>query len=96
MLGQRSDNAFDPFDGAIDDVAFYNYALSAQQIRAHYLSTVRVTIAPSGNQVVLTWPFGTLQQCATVDGIYTPIDNATSPWPVTPGGTQKFYRVQVQ
>lgn len=98
VLGQRSDNAFDPFDGAIDDVAFYNKALSAQQIQAHYLSTVPLTAVRSGNTLMLSWAFGTLQQADTVDGTYSNVNGAASPFPVTliPGGTQKFYRVQVQ
>ena len=72
-------------------------ALSAQQIRAHYLSTVRITATRSGNQVVLSWPFGTLEESTTVDAGYAAVQGATSPWPVTATpGTHKFYRVQVQ
>jgi hypothetical protein len=96
VLGQRSDNAFDPFDGTIDDVAFYNKALSAQQIQAHYLSTVRIVSTWSGNALMLSWPFGTLQQADTVNGTYSNVDGATSPYPITPAGTQKFYRVRVE
>lgn len=98
VLGQRSDVAFAPFDGSIDDVAFYNKALSLQQIQAHYLSTVRLTAVRSGNTLTLSWPFGTLQQADTVDGAYSEVNGAASPFPITltPGGTQKFYRVQMQ
>ena len=98
VLGQRSDNAFDPFDGTIDDVAFYNKALSAQQIQAHYLSTVPIAADRSGNVLTLSWPFGALQQADTVDGTYLNVPGAASPFPVTipSGATQKFYRVQVQ
>jgi len=36
VLGHRGDGAFLPFDGSIDEVAVYNYALSAQQALVHY------------------------------------------------------------
>src|SRR5262249_16760118 len=53
VLGQRSDNAFDPFDGTIDDVAFYNKALSLGQIQAHYLSTVPIALVRAGDKIIL-------------------------------------------
>jgi hypothetical protein len=96
VLGQRSDNAFAPFDGTIDDVAFYNYALSAQQIQAHYQATVRLTAARSGGSLVLSWPFGTLQQAGNVSGTYVTVTGATSPYTNTLNGSQQFFRVQVQ
>ena len=96
VFGQRSDNAFDPFDGVIDDVAFYNQALSAQEILAHYRSTVRLTLGKSDNDVTLSWPFGVLQQADTVNGTYSAVDGATSPYPLTTSGAQKFYRVEVE
>jgi hypothetical protein len=96
VLGQRSDNAFDPFDGDIDEVAFYNYALTPQQVQVHYLNTVRLTFTRSGADVVLSWPFGTLQQADDVTGNYANVTGATSPLTNAPSGSKKFYRVQVQ
>ncbi|MFH1509754.1 MAG: LamG domain-containing protein, partial [Candidatus Nealsonbacteria bacterium] len=36
-IGERSDYAYDPFNGTIDEVRIYNRALSANEIRSHYL-----------------------------------------------------------
>jgi Concanavalin A-like lectin/glucanases superfamily len=96
VLGWRSDSGFNPFDGIIDDVAFYNKALTAQQVQLHYLDTVRLSITKSANNVVLSWPFGTLQAAPAVTGTYTNVTTATSPYTNAPGGSAMFYRVKVQ
>jgi len=92
----RSDGAFGQWDGGIDEVAFYNYALSAQQIQNHFLNNVSVTINKLGNKVVLTWPVGTLQSAPVVTGTYTDVQGATSPYTNTVSGSATFYRLQVQ
>ncbi len=97
VLGQRSDFAFDGFDGGIDDVAFYNYALTPQQIQLHFLNTTRLTITPiPGNKVVVSWPVGTLQSSANVATGYADVVGATSPFTNTVSGAQLYYRVKVQ
>ena len=95
-LGWRSDVGFNPFDGTIDDVAFYNKALTAQQVQLHYLDTVRLSITKSANKVVLSWPVGTLQAAPAVTGNYTNVTTATSPYTNAPSGSAMFYRVKVQ
>jgi hypothetical protein len=95
-LGWRSDNDFLPFAGAIDEVAFYNKALTPEQIQAHYLATVRLTVIRSGPDIVLSWPFGTLQQADSPAGSFTPLAAATSPYTNSPGSGTRFYRVKVQ
>jgi hypothetical protein len=95
-LGWRSDNDWKPFAGTIDDVAFYNKALTPAQIEAHYYATVRLSISKSGNSITLTWPFGTLQQADNVTGTYTDMPSATSPQTIQMGATPKYYRVKVQ
>jgi len=77
-------------------VAVYNYALSPQQIRNHYLFTTVLNIAKVGNNVVLTWPAGTLQAASAVTGTYTNVPGASSPYTNSVSGTPKFYRVQLQ
>lgn len=94
-LGWRSDNDWKPFAGTIDDTAFYNKALTPEQIQAHYLATVRLSIARSGGNVILSWPFGTLQSAPAAIGTYTNVPSATSPF-TNPVSEMKFYRVQVQ
>jgi hypothetical protein len=95
-FGTRSDGAFAQWDGGIDEVAFYNYALNIQQIQNHFLNNVRLTINKVGNQVVLTWPVGTLQAAPVVTGTYTNVTGASSPYTNTVSGSATFYRLQVQ
>ncbi|HWX21172.1 MAG TPA: LamG domain-containing protein [Candidatus Binatia bacterium] len=94
VLGRRTDGAFGGFSGTIDDVAFYNKALTAQQVQAHHLATVRLTIVKSGNSVILSWPFGTLQSAPAVAGTYADIVSATSPYTNGITALPKYYRVK--
>jgi hypothetical protein len=59
-----------------------------------------VTISASLNasrQVVLQWSVGTLLSAASVNGPYTPVAGATSPYVVNPGNAPaQYYRVQTQ
>lgn len=93
-LGWRSDNDWKPFAGTIDDVAFYNKALTPDQIKTHYAATVRLSLTRSGNDIVLSWPFGTLQQADQANGTYVDMPTATSPYTNSPAVGQKFYRVK--
>ena len=82
-----------PFDGVIDDVAVYNKALTPAQVQAHYFATVRLTIAEAAGKVVLSWPFGTLQQSSAAPGTYTNLVGVTSPYTNAPNSTA-FFRVK--
>ena len=82
-----------PFDGVIDDVAVYNKALTLAQVQAHYLATVRLTITEAGGKVVLSWPFGTLQQSSAATGTYTNLVGVTSPHTNAPSSSA-FFRVK--
>ena len=96
ILGWRSDSSFNPFAGTMDDIAVYNKALTPQQVQNHFQNTVRLTVTRSGNDVVLSWPFGTLQAAPSVTGTYTNVSGATSPLTNAPSRTAEFYRVQAQ
>jgi Concanavalin A-like lectin/glucanases superfamily/Regulator of chromosome condensation (RCC1) repeat len=89
------------FHGRIDEVAIYDYALSANQILAHYvtgtsLSPVTLSVQATGNQVQLVWPGGTLQSAGQAAGPYQDLANAISPYVVAPLAVQEFYRVKVK
>jgi hypothetical protein len=92
----RSDGQFGQYDGGIDDVAFYNYALSAQQVQNHFLNNARLTINKIGNKAVLTWPAGTLQAAGVVTGTYTNVTGASSPYTNTITGSATYFRLQMQ
>lgn len=96
VLGWRADADWKTFPGAIDDVAVYNKALTASQVKLHYLSTVKLTLSKPASDIVLSWPFGTLQAATAVTGTYTNVPGATSPYTNAPNAAQLFYRVQTQ
>jgi hypothetical protein len=95
VLGWRSDSGFNPFIGSMDDVAVYNKALTPAQIQNHFLNTTRLSITTSGNNIVVSWPVGTLQSSANLGGPYANVSGATSPYTNSISGT-KFFRVQLQ
>jgi hypothetical protein len=93
VLGQRSDLAFNGFNGGVADVAFYNYALSASQIMAHYAGSGKATLgfAEANGATTLTWTTGNLLGSTNVSGPYNPIVGATSPYTVAYTNSQFFY-----
>jgi hypothetical protein len=96
VLGQRTDGAFNTFEGTIDDTAIYQYALSPQQILSHYTDTTLISITPlAGNKIVLTWPVGNLQAAPAVNGTYSNVIGAVSPYTNSVGANSLFYRVNV-
>jgi len=94
----RSDGVYGDWDGGVEDLAVYNYVLSPQQIQNHFQNTTRLTVVPSGSNVVVTWGAGTLQSSTNVVGPYTNVSgNPTSPYTNSLGGSSKlFYRAQLQ
>lgn len=96
VLGWRSDSGFNPFIGNMDDVAVYNKALTPQQIQNHFQNTTRLSITSSGNNIVVSWPVGTLQSSTSVGGPYANVNGVTSPYTNSISGTQEFFRVQLQ
>ena len=94
-IAERSDGVFGDWDGGVEDVAVYNYVLKPQQIQNHFLNTTHLTAAKSGSNLMLTWPVGTLQSATSVNGPYTPVVGATSPYPVSLTGPHVFYRISL-
>ena len=44
--------------------------------------------------IKITWNSGTLVSSPTVNGTYTPVLNATSPYTVSPSGAAEFYQIR--
>ena len=64
--------------------------------RALYLALpVTLTIVPSGKNVTLTWPNGTLLESTNVAGPWTPNAAAASPYTVPATNALQFFKVQV-
>jgi len=96
VIGQRSDAAFNTFIGTVDDTAFYNYALSPQQVSLHFLNEVKLSLTKSGKNLILSWPVGTLQSSHTSHGGFSNVVGATSPYTNAITTTNTYYRVQSQ
>ena len=87
------------FIGQIDEVAIYTNALSEVQARLHYLAagvkpTVPITHARLGSNLILIWPQGTLQSADNLNGPWSPVSGATSPYTNAITGGNRFFRVQ--
>ena len=82
------------FNGKIDEVAVFNRALSTAEIMQAAGARVTVSLVPTGSQLQITWPYGTLLEATNLSGPWT-TNVSASPYLVTPTGGQRFYRVQV-
>jgi hypothetical protein len=96
----NNNNGTRTFNGIIDEVALYLRSLSPTEIFELYsaggIPLITLNIQQIGNDIVLTWPQGTLQQAGVVTGPYANVTGATSPYTNAINSTQQFYRVQVK
>lgn len=85
------------FNGVIDEVAIFNYSMTSSDIQSLYAGVPAVSLAVQrvGDNVVLTWPRGTLLEANEVTGPYT-TNNAASPYIIAPTAPRKFYQVIVK
>jgi hypothetical protein len=85
------------FNGYMDEVGIYPYAMTPTQVQNLYNGVVapappQLTINAAGGKVVLTWNKGVLLQANDVTGPWTTNNTAVSPWTNTPSGPRTFYR----
>jgi hypothetical protein len=89
------------FNGLMDEVEVYNYALAPAQIQqlyanGHELSQVLVGAQPSGTTLNLSWSQGTLLQSTNLAGPWLRAANTASPFTVTPTNAAEYFRVLLQ
>ncbi len=89
------------FNGIIDEVAVFNYAMSPAQVQqlydeGHQLTQVQLGAQRSGGNLNLTWPQGTLFQADNVTGPWLRVTNAVSPFTVASNVPARFFRVLLQ
>jgi hypothetical protein len=99
-IGSTSDNDpqgtnVDSFYGGIDDVAIYNYALTAAQITSHYTIAASPTLVinkGTGDSIVVTWSSGHLLTATNLLGPWTTNTTATPPLTNTITGSTMFFK----
>ncbi len=103
-LGSSGDTYWRAYDGLMDDVRFYSRKLSATEIASVYSTGALVDTAnlqmqfnfdsAPGSGFALSWLLSgaTLQSAPAVDGPYTDVIAAPSPYRITSKVGQKFYR----
>jgi Concanavalin A-like lectin/glucanases superfamily len=94
VFAWRNPVDFQPFSGTMDNIAVYNKALNPSQILNHFQNTTHVSISSSGNNVVISWPVGTLQSSTVVSGPFVDVVGAISPYTNSVSGTKSFFRVR--
>ncbi|MBL9168389.1 MAG: Ig-like domain-containing protein [Verrucomicrobiales bacterium] len=92
------------FTGQIDEVAIFDKALTAEQVRNHYLAAKEgpkpvlkiASIAIEGANVVINWVcVGTLEKAENINGPWTAIGDATaSPYSTPKPAVSTFYRLR--
>jgi hypothetical protein len=84
------------FVGALYDVRIYNYAATQSEIGTiGRVPPVPLTgLRTSGNQLVLTWPYGTLVEATNIVGAPWTTVTTVSPYTNDLTGDRKFFRVR--
>jgi hypothetical protein len=96
-LGADSYSLYRAYNGYLDEVAIYPYAMTPMQVQNLYngisiITPPQLTIQSAGGKVVLTWDKGLLLETDDVTGPWTTNNAAVSPFTNTPSGGRKFYR----
>jgi len=100
-IGSTGSGWADNFAGAIDEVAIYRKALGAAQVKAHYDAATATDVAPSklafektATGLRLAWTGGILQKSASLNGGFTDVQGASSPYDVPAADAAAFYRLR--
>ncbi|HEX3718460.1 MAG TPA: LamG-like jellyroll fold domain-containing protein [Verrucomicrobiae bacterium] len=103
-IGYTSDPIWRNYNGLLSDFRYYSAQLTASQVGSIYSSGAIVDTndlqlrlnfpSAPGSGVSLTWLEGTavLQSAPTLDGPWTDLPGAVSPYTIVPGVGQQFFR----
>ncbi len=83
------------FNGEMDEVAVFDYALTPAQLSQIYSiapTGLSLAIQQSGTNIIVRWPFGALFESTSVNGPWTQVSGAASPYTTTASGRQVFYQ----
>ena len=87
--------------GALDEVALYSDALSAEVIQSHYealagsldVAEPSISLVNDAGSLSILFEGGQLQRSPSVNGPWEDVPAATSPFSVSTSEDQQFYRV---
>lgn len=88
--------------GQLDEVAVYDRALSGEEITAIFNSAFStgpvppsaLTLSVVGGEYFLSWTSGALQAAPSLNGTFTDVAGATSPYKMVPSAGLNFYRLR--
>ena len=93
--------------GSIDELRIYAGVLTTNDVANSFQAgpdtlfaigstpKIKISIALSGTQPILSWPLGTLEQANEVTGPWTMVPNAVSPYNPPASASKQFYRVRL-
>jgi hypothetical protein len=100
------------FDGSMDETRIENSVRSPAWVYASWATVANNAFATYGSivpgamnlhsqvdgsgQIVLTWTTGQLQSASNINGPYTDVSGATSPYTVPPSNAQQYFRIRAQ
>ena len=93
--------------GSIDELRIYAGVLTATDVANTFNAgpntlvtpdsapQVTINISIASGHLVLSWPFGTLEQADEILGAWTSLPSATSPYTPVPSASKKFFRLRL-
>ncbi|MBI3782224.1 MAG: hypothetical protein HY270_02365 [Deltaproteobacteria bacterium] len=85
QIGASAQSGWGNFDGVVDEVAFYDHALSPEQIQTHFRLGAGLTpLTPTFSASVSPTPTETRSPRPSLTGTNTPSDTPTRTWTRTP------------
>jgi len=97
-IGARGTGTERFFQGSVDEVAIYDYALTPSQVARHFLTAAgqpaALSITRNEGQAVLHWNAGQLEEATDLAGPWQPLPAAIPPYQTERSGAQKFFRIR--
>jgi hypothetical protein len=95
------DNSGNYFNGLIDEVAVFDRGLSVDAVSSIYYAAVKgsglkLHILDNAGQVTMTWANGILQSADQINGPFSNVPNAVSPYTNSLPDSAKFFRLQIR
>lgn len=105
-IGLSWDPWWRAFNGELDDIRFYKRQLSDTEVQQIYAGDSTLVGAsdlagrynfdgPPGLRLVLTWSIGILESAPSLDGPWSTVSGATSPYEVRDPSGSTFYRLKL-